>query len=84
MCDGDAAVKGIKKPGVTMRNRHYESWLHYGREQYLNKVSTPVHVSRVKMIADIFTHTNSKTEFIKFRDTLLNVNGGQKLDVYAV
>ena len=84
MCDGDAAVKGIKKPGVTMRNRHYESWLHYGREQYLNKVSTPVHVSRVKMIADIFTHTNSKTEFIKFRDTLLNVNGGQKLDAYAV
>ena len=26
----------LPKPGVTQRMRHYNSWVLYGREQYLN------------------------------------------------
>ena len=41
-CDNQAAVASIKNNGTTQRNRHYERWLQYGREQYLDQVSAPL------------------------------------------
>ena len=72
-CDNEAAVINITKPGVTMRTRHYEIWLHYGREQYLMKRSVPEHVRTEKQVADIFTKALDKTTYLRFRDTLLNL-----------
>ena len=71
-CDNQAAVSSIKNNGTTQRNRHYERWLQLGREQYLDKVSTPMWIKTDVMIADIFTKSLDKTAFLKFRSALLN------------
>ena len=34
-CNNQAAVSSIKNTGSTARNRHYERWLQFGREQYV-------------------------------------------------
>ena len=67
-----AAVSSIKNAGSTQRNRHYERWLQYGREQYINLISKPLWISTEVMIADIFTKPLDKTAFLKFRAILLN------------
>ena len=71
-CDNEAAVSSIKNAGSTQRNRHYERWLQYGRQQYLNLISAPFWISTDIMIADVFTKPLDKTAFLKFRAGLLN------------
>ena len=71
-CDNQAAVASIKNNGTTQRNRHYERWLQYGREQYLDLVSAPLWIGTELMIADIFTKPLDKAAFLKFRAQLLN------------
>ena len=71
-CDNQAAVSTIKNAGSTARNRHYERWLQYGREQYLNLISQPLWISTEVMIADILTKPLDKAAFLKFRAGLLN------------
>jgi hypothetical protein len=71
-CDNQAAVSSIKNAGSTARNRHYERWLQYGREQYLNLISSPLWINTSIMVADIFTKPLDKTAFLKFRAILLN------------
>ena len=71
-CDNQATVASIKNNGTTQRNRHYERWLQYDREQYLDLVSAPLWVGTELMIADIFTKPLDKTAFLKFRAQLLN------------
>ncbi len=39
--DSTTADSWIKSLGATARSRHYEKFLMYAREQYLNKVSYP-------------------------------------------
>jgi hypothetical protein len=70
-CDNQAAVASIKNTGSTAHNRHYDRWLLFGREQYLNLVSMPFWIGTSQMIADIFTKPLDKTTFLKFRDMLL-------------
>ena len=41
---------GIKNIGATARNKHYERWIHYGREQCLNKFSLPLWISTLSLI----------------------------------
>ena len=36
-----ASKSWIKNPGATARSPHYEKFLMYAREQYLNKISHP-------------------------------------------
>ena len=73
-CDNEAAVKTIKNIGATARNKHYERWIHYGREQYLNKFSLPLWISTKLNVADIFTKALDSTTFYKFRAALLNIS----------
>ena len=55
-CDNHVAVSSIKNTGFTARNRHYERWLQYCREQYyLNLISSPLWINTQIMVADIFT-----------------------------
>ena len=65
-------MSSIKNAGSTARNRHYERWLQYGREQYLNLISSPLWINTSIMVADIFTKPLDKTAFLKFRAILLN------------
>ena len=59
--------------GATARTRHYENWLAYGRDQYLNRVSEPNWIRTELQVADIFTKALDKTTFLKFRAMLLNI-----------
>ena len=72
-CDNSAAVSHIKNVGATARTRHYENWLAYGRDQYLNRVSEPNWIGTELQVADIFTKALDKTTFLKFRAMLLNI-----------
>jgi len=70
--DSSAAVPWIRNPGSTARTRHYEKFLMYGREQYLNKLSVPVWISSKDQCADLFTKCEEKSLFLRFRAKLLN------------
>ena len=76
MCDSEAAIATLTKPGVTQRTRHYESWVLYGREQYPDKISIPTWVPTRDQLADIFTKALDKNTFERMRDSLMNVAGG--------
>ena len=52
---------------------HYENWITFGREQYLNRVSEPKWIGTLEQVADIFTKALDKTSFLKFRAMLLNI-----------
>ena len=69
----------IKDVGSKGRMRHYERWLLYGREQYLNRMSVPEWVSTVIQVADIFTKPLDPTTFRKFRAALLNIRGAEHM-----
>ena len=43
--DNTAAIDTIKQVGVNARNRHYDRWLHFGREMWLEKFCLPDWVS---------------------------------------
>ncbi len=64
------AESWIKNPGATARSRHYEKFLMYAREQYLNKISHPKWIRGHNQIADILTKALDKTNFLRFRDAL--------------
>ena len=51
--DSTTAESWIKIPGATARSRHYEKFLMYAREQYLNKISHPKWIDGQSQIADI-------------------------------
>ena len=71
--DSTTAESWIKNPGATARSRHYEKFLMYAREQYLNKVSHPQWISGQRQIADVLTKALDKTSFLRFRDALLGL-----------
>ena len=81
-CDNQATVSGVTNVGATARTRHYENWLMYGREQYLNHISTPVWVRTDQQVADIFTKALDKTTFLRFRALLLNY-AAEGVSVYS-
>ena len=72
-CDSKAAIATITNIGATARNRHFERWMHIGREQFLSLFSIPIWISTKDMIADANTKALDKTTFLKFRAALLNL-----------
>ena len=72
--DNTAAIDTIKQVGVNARNRHYDRWLHFGREMFLEKFCYPDWVGTKLMVADVFTKALDKTTFLKFRAALLNLD----------
>ena len=73
-CDNTTAVSHILNVGATSRTKHYERWMHIGREQFLTKFSLPKWISTIHQVADIFTKALDKTTFLKFRAAILNLN----------
>ena len=76
--DSTTAKSWFKNPGATARSRHYEKFLMYAREQYLNKISHPKWISGQNQIADILTKALDKTKFLRFRDALLRLSGARR------
>ena len=76
--DNDAAVSTIKNIGSTARNRHYERWVLYGREQFINGLSFPRWIATDRQVADIFTKPLAQDLFYRFRSVLLNLGGYKK------
>ena len=72
-CDNQYAVGGIKNASTTMRTRHFERWLRYGRELFVKLIGTPAWINTHMQVGDIFTKPLDKTTFLKFRSILLNV-----------
>jgi hypothetical protein len=70
--DSSAAVPWIRNPGSASRTRHYEKFLMYGREQFLNKLSVPTWISNKDQCADILTKCEEKSPYLRFRAKLLN------------
>eukprot|EP00966_Prymnesium_polylepis_P096209 2229217-Prymnesium_polylepis.1 len=58
--------------GSKARTRHFDRWIHFGREQYIDNFSTPKWIPTAIQVADIFTKPLDKTTFLKFRAALLN------------
>ena len=80
-CDNQAAIACVKNPGVTMRTRHYEIWVHLGRWQYLHKISEPEFTPTTRQLADIFTKALDRTTFCLFRNTILNLKTEAKISI---
>ena len=57
------------------RNRHYERWVLYGREQFINGLSFPRWIATDRQVADIFTKPLAQDLFYRFRSVLLNLCG---------
>jgi hypothetical protein len=70
--DSTAAVPWIRNPGTTARTRHYDKFLMYGREQFLNKASVPTWINSKDQCADVFTRCEEKGLYLKFRGKLLS------------
>ena len=69
--DNDAARLTAINPGTTARTKHFESWLRYVRELYLNLVITVNWVPTKEQIADLFTKPLDKTTFLYLRSLLM-------------
>eukprot|EP00966_Prymnesium_polylepis_P320054 7376446-Prymnesium_polylepis.1 len=62
-CDNSAAITFVKDVGSKARTRHFDRWIHFGREQYIDNFSTPKWVPTTIQVADIFTKPLDKTTF---------------------
>ena len=61
--DNDAARLSTINPGTTARTKHYEIWLRYCRELYLNLVIAVNWVPTKEQIADLFTKPLDRATF---------------------
>ena len=68
---GEQCVDPAINPGTTARTKHFESWLRYVRELYLNLVITVNWVPTKEQIADLFTKPLDKTTFLYLRSLLM-------------
>ena len=59
-------------PGTTARTRHYELWMRYCRELYLNLMIGINWVPTKEQIADLFTKPLDKTTFLYLRTLLMS------------
>ena len=73
--DNNAAVSTVTNLGSTARNRHYERWVLYGREQFIHGLSFPRWIATDRQVADIFTKPLAQDLFYRFRSVLLNLCG---------
>ena len=51
-CDNLAAITFVKDVGSKARTRHFDRWIHFGREQYIDNFSTPKWVPTTIQVAD--------------------------------
>jgi len=74
--DNDATRLSTINPGTTARTKHYEIWMRYCRELYLNLVIVINWVPTKEQIADLFTKPLDKTTFLYLRSLLMSHSSG--------
>ena len=72
--DNDATRLTAINPGTTARTKHYEIWMRYCRELYLNLVIEVNWVPTKEQIADLLTKPLDKTTFLSLRALLMTSN----------
>ena len=72
--DNDAARLTTINPGTTARTKHYEIWMRYCRELYLNLIIEVNWVPTKEQIADLLTKPLDKTTFLSLRALLMTSN----------
>jgi len=76
--DNDATRLTTINPGTTARTKHYEIWMRYVRELYLNLIISVHWVPTKEQIADLLTKPLDKTTFLYLR-TLLLISSSEAL-----
>ena len=70
LCDNEAAIKIAKHHMITPRSKHFDTKLHFTREQITNGNIDLKHTPGKDNAADIFTKPLSRIKFTKFRQAL--------------
>ena len=60
----------------TKRTAHFERWLFWARELYLEKKLLLNHIRDEDMMADSLSKVTDRAKFLKCRAALLNLNHG--------
>ena len=74
--DNEATRLTTINPGTTARTKHYEIWMQYSRELYLNLIININWVPTKEQIADLFTKPLDKTTFLYLRSLLMSNSSG--------
>ena len=74
--DSKSGYDTVMNPGVTKRTAHFERWLFWARELYLEKKLLLNHIRDEDMMADSLSKVTDRAKFLKCRATLLNLNHG--------
>ena len=70
--DNEATRLTTINPGTTARTKHYEIWMQYARELYLNLIININWIPTKEQIADLFTKPLDKTTFLYLRSLLMS------------
>ena len=71
--DSKSGYETIMNPGVTKRTAHFERWLYWARELFLNKKLLLNHINDEEMMADSLSKVTDRAKFLKCRKTQLNL-----------
>ena len=71
--DSKSGYETIMNPGVTKRTAHFERWLYWARELFLNKKLLLNHIRDEDMMADSLSKVTDRAKFLKCRNAQLNL-----------
>ena len=71
--DSKSGYDTIMNPGVTKRTAHFERWLFWARELYMEKKLLLNLVRDEDMMADALSKVTDRGKFLKCRGALLNL-----------
>ena len=71
--DSKAAYDIVRNPGTTKRSLHFDRWLMFAREAYLNRKIAVVLVRTYKMMADDKTKVVDREKFLTCRQYQMNL-----------
>lgn len=74
--DSKSGYDTVMNPGVTKRTAHFERWLFWARELYLEKRLLLNHIRDEDMMADSLSKVTDRAKFLKCRAAQLNLNHG--------
>ena len=71
--DSQSGYDTVMNPGVTKRTAHFERWLFWARELYLQRKIDLNHIKDEGMVADALSKVTDRAKFLKCRMALLNL-----------
>ena len=71
--DSKSGYDTVMNPGVTTRTAHFERWLFWARQLYLEKKLLLDHIRDEDMMADALSKVTDRVKFLKCRAAFLNL-----------